>query len=87
MFARETIKLSNMTGLPSGRGMAKYCRDVFTLNIYEPSFSSNKQERENFTKWKSLAAFTAPKMIMGGADFNCAVKNIDCTENTNFGKD
>jgi len=92
MFARETIKLSNITRLPSGRGMEAYCQGVCIVNkyiyiyIYAPSSSSNRQERENFTTWNSLAAFTAPTMIMGGVDFNCAVKNTDCTENTNFGK-
>jgi hypothetical protein len=35
----------------------------------------------------SLAAFTAPTMIMpGGGDFNCIMTNTDCTGNMNFSK-
>jgi hypothetical protein len=64
-------------------------RRLYGEYIYAASCSSNRQERENFTMWNSLAAFTAATIIMGwggGVDFNCVMTNTDCTGNMKFSK-
>ena len=46
MLTSQTIQSTNITRLSSGRGMAAFCRGVWIENIYAPSGSSNRQERE-----------------------------------------
>jgi exonuclease III len=49
MLTKETIKLTKITRLPSGRGMAAYCRGVWIVNAYGPSGSSYRHQRDIFT--------------------------------------
>jgi exonuclease III len=43
---REEIQLTNITKLPSGRGMAAIFRGILLINIYDPSGVTKRQERE-----------------------------------------
>jgi hypothetical protein len=81
MLTRETIKLTKLTLLPSGRGMAALCRDVWTVKIYAPSGSSNRQEKV-FTVWKSLIASKNDHRV----NFNYVLTDTGCTANMNFNK-
>jgi len=51
MPTREPITLTDITRLPSGRGMAACYRGMWIVNIYAPSGTSRRQEREDFTTW------------------------------------
>jgi exonuclease III len=48
ILTREQISLTNITRLPSGRGMAASYQRVCFVNIYAPSGTANRQEREEF---------------------------------------
>jgi exonuclease III len=87
MLTREQIFLTNITRLPSGRGMAASCRGVWLLNIYAPSGSANRLERESFynIELTYLLRSLPPTMIIGG-DFNCVLSKTGCTGIINYSK-
>jgi exonuclease III len=87
MLTREPITLTNITRLPSGRGMAACYRGVWIVNIYAPSGTSRRQEREDFynAEVTYLLWSIPPTMIIGG-DFNCVLSQTDCTGNINYSK-
>jgi endonuclease/exonuclease/phosphatase family metal-dependent hydrolase len=87
MLTRETKTLTNITRLPSGRGMADCYRGVLITNINAPSGSSRRQERENFynVELTYLLRSIPPTMIIGG-DFNSVPSQTDCTGNINYRK-
>ena len=45
---REQIQITNVTRLPSGRGIAVNYQGVWIVNICAPSGTANRQEREEF---------------------------------------
>jgi exonuclease III len=85
MLTRGSITPTNIMGLLSGRGMAACYRGVWIVNIYTPSGSSRRQERENFYKVELtyLLWSIPPTMIIGG-DFNCVLSQTDRTGNMNY---
>ena len=79
VLTRETINFTNITRLPSGWGMAAFCRNIYMRCLAHPI-----DRRENiFTIWNSIVAVTAPNNDHR-VDFNCVLRNNDCTRNTNF---
>ena len=48
ILAREQISLTKITRLPSGRGMAASYQGIWLVNLYAPSGTANRQEREDF---------------------------------------
>lgn len=48
ILTREQISLTNITRLPSGRGMAASYQGIWLVNLYAPSGTANRQEREDF---------------------------------------
>jgi len=48
ILTKEEISLKNITRLPSGRGMAACYQGIWLVNIYAPSGTANRQEREDF---------------------------------------
>ena len=48
ILTRELISLTNITRLPSGRGMAASYQGKWLVNLYAPSDTANRQEREDF---------------------------------------
>jgi len=87
MLTGETIKLTNVTRLTSGYGMAEHCLGVWIVNIYAPSGSSNTQEREMFYNMELICCLHCPPiMIILGEEVNCVLTNSDCTGNMNFSK-
>ena len=48
MLRKEQISLTNITRLPSGRGMAACYQGIWLVNIYAPFGTANRQEREDF---------------------------------------
>jgi exonuclease III len=53
MLTREPIILTNITSLPSGRGMAACYRVVWIVNIYAPPGHHAGRKEKTFTKWRS----------------------------------
>ena len=48
LVTREEIAITNITNLPSGRGIAAEFRGIWMINIYAPSGAARKKEREFF---------------------------------------
>jgi len=74
ILTREQISLTNITRLPSGRGMVASYQGIWLVNIYAPSGTANRQEREDFynVELVYLLRSLSPTMIVGG-DFNCVL--------------
>jgi len=48
MVKRNEITITNITRLPSGRGIAAEYRGIWLVNVYAPSGTAKRQEREHF---------------------------------------
>ena len=48
ILSRQKIPLSNITRIPSGRGIAAQLRDTWLVNIYAPAGTAKRLEREEF---------------------------------------
>jgi len=46
--ARSEIQLTNITTLPSGRAIAAEYRGIRLINVYTPSGTTRRNERERF---------------------------------------
>jgi exonuclease III len=46
--ARNDIMLRNISKFPSGRAIAAECKGLYVVNIYGPSGTAKRTERENF---------------------------------------
>ena len=74
------IKLEDIEKLPSGRGIkGTYNKYVF-MNIYAPSGSNKRSERNLFFQ-NDIAYFLRdlPAHCILGGDFNCVLRREDCT--------
>jgi len=80
IVTREQISLSNIIKLPSGRGMAASYQGTWLVNVYAPSGTAIRQEREDFynIELAYLLRTLSTNMIVGG-DFNCVLSQTDCT--------
>jgi exonuclease III len=69
--AREGIGLGNVIRLPSGRAIGARFRDTWIMNIYAPSGTAKKHEREHFysTELASLLMAAAPQLVIIAGDF------------------
>jgi len=74
------IQLLRIEGIPSGRGMAVYFYDTCIVNIYAPSGTAKRAEREDFfnSGILGLLPLSPTKLILAG-DLNCVLNNNDCT--------
>jgi hypothetical protein len=66
--------------IPTGRGIAVKIEDTWILNIYAPSGTTRKAEREQFfnTEVTHIMPTTHQRIILAG-DFNCTIAPTDCT--------
>jgi len=87
ILARQQIPLSNITQIPSGRGIAAQLRDTWLVNIYAPAGTAKRTEREVFfnTEIAYLIRTLPTNMILGG-DFNCVLSRDDCTGAPHFSR-
>jgi len=74
------IQLHRIEHIPSGRGTAVYFDDTCIVNIYAPSGTAKRAEREDFYNSDiiGLLPLKPTKLILTG-DFNCVINNNDCT--------
>jgi exonuclease III len=48
IITKENITLTDIQRLPSGRGIAARWRDLYITNVYAPSGTGKKRERDEF---------------------------------------
>ena len=75
MVTRNEINLTNITRLPSERGIAAEYRGIWLANVYAPPGTAKRQERERFynSELPYLLRASPSNMIVGG-DFNCVLR-------------
>ena len=87
IVAREGIKLENIIRLPSGRAIGARFRDTWIINIYAPSGTEKRHEREHFYSTElAYLLTTEPQFIVMGGDFNCVLKRDDTTGNFSYSR-
>ena len=82
IVARRNIQITNIEKLPSGRAMAVESNGLRIINIYAPSGTAKRTERERFYNSELPVLLTAPptQTLIGG-DFNCILSPSDATGN------
>ena len=87
MVTRNEITNTNITRLPSGRGIAAEYRGIWLVKVYASSGTSKRQERELFYN-NELPYFlrASPSNIIIGGDFNCVLNQTDFTGHTKYSK-
>jgi exonuclease III len=87
ILAKEGINLTDIKRLPSGRGIALTFQGTCIINLYAPSGTEKKQEREQFynNDITCLLPITIPDLIIVG-DFNCVLSQSDTTGQWNYSK-
>jgi len=72
ILTRDDLQMHRIRRLPSGRKLAAYCNNICLVNIYAPSGTSNRAEREAFFNSEviDLLPLAPTELIMAG-DFNC----------------
>jgi exonuclease III len=80
IMARRHIPLTNVVSLLSERAMAAKYKGLLLVNIYAPSGTAKRDEREHFynTDFPKLLRFDHPHILIGGY-FNCAIETVDTT--------
>ena len=68
IIAREGINLLNVNRLPSGRAMSARFQDLCIINVYAPSGTARRQEREFFyaSELPLLLTDSAQHIVLGG---------------------
>ena len=88
IITRDSISLENVIMLPSGRAIAVKFREIWIINIYAPSGTAWKQDRENFYNNEVLYIIaTAGEHIFLGGDFNCIFNPTDATGGYNYSRE
>ena len=87
ILVKEGITLTNIQRIPSGRGIAATLHGISIVNIYAPTGSEKKREREAFYSGEVATLLLIANMgtILVG-DFNCVISNADCTGQSNCSK-
>jgi exonuclease III len=83
----DTLTLTNVTKIQSGRAIVANVRDILIVNIYTPSGTAKRQEREMF--FNSELAYLLRNVwdnLLMGDDFNCVLEKNDCTGQYNFSR-
>jgi exonuclease III len=84
IIVHDTIHIWGTDRLPTDRGIAAWCGNLYCVNIYVPS-GHNRREQEKFfnINLPYLLRFMPQHFITGG-DFNCVLQNIDVTGLLNY---
>jgi len=74
------IQFQRIERIPSGRGIAAYLGDACIINIYAPSGTAKRTEREEFFNTDILGLLPlSPIQLIVAGDFNCVLNNKNCT--------
>jgi exonuclease III len=84
IIAREGITLENLSRLPSGRAIAAKFKERWLINVYAPSGTGRRHERETFyaIELPHLLTNTSRHLLMAG-DFSCTLELGDSTGTLN----
>jgi len=82
IVARNDILLMNMNKLPSERAIAAESKGLYFVNIYAPSGTAKRTEREYFynVEVPQLLQIGHGEIIIG-SDFNCVLDPADTSGN------
>ena len=82
IVALNDIVLMNINKLPSGRAIAAECKGLYIVNIYAPSGTEKRTEREYFynVDVPQLLQIRHGEIIIG-SDFNCVLVPADTSGN------
>ena len=87
ILTRDTIVVTNLSRLPSGRAIAATLGTLLIINIYAPSGTSKRAERESFyNNDLPLLLESASDDILLGGDFNCVLDAADSTGRGSFSR-
>jgi exonuclease III len=87
ILAKEGITLTNITRLPTGRGITAYFEGIRIINIYAPSGAGKRREREAFFNVDMISLLpSAPTEFVLAGDFNCVLLQTDSTGQGNLSK-
>ena len=77
---RNTLFGTNITRIPSGRAISMSLGEIYVVNIYAPSGTSKRLERETFfnNDLPYLLHMATGDILLGG-DFNCVLEGRDST--------
>ena len=80
IVARDALTLTRVQRLPSGRAVSAEYDGMKLINVYAPSGSARRTERETFynTELPTLLYSATSNTILGG-DFNCVLNPTDTT--------
>jgi exonuclease III len=86
-ITRAGFELSGITKSPSGRIIMASFNDLQLVNIYAPSSTAKRTEREAFYN-EELPGFLhhAQQELLLGGDFNCVLEGADATRGPNFSR-
>jgi exonuclease III len=87
ILSRDTIPLTNISKLPTGRAIATSLATLLIINVYAPSSTSKRAEREPFynNELPYILRTASGKIILGG-DFNCVLEAKDATGHANYSR-
>jgi exonuclease III len=87
ILAKDGLILTEIHRIPSGRGIAATLNGIRIVNIYAPSGSEKRREREAFYNGEvaTLIPPTVTEMILA-EDFNCVLSSAGCTGQGNYSK-
>ena len=87
MITRDEFTITNVKQLRSGRSIAAEYKGTRMMNIYAPSGTANRQEREHFyTSDLTYLLQGSPSNMFVGGDFNCILNKSDTTGHFNYSK-
>ena len=87
LVTQEEITITNITKLPSGRGIAVEFRGIWIINIYAPFGAARNMAREQF--FDSELAYllrASPTTTIVGGDFNCILHQKESTGHFNYSR-
>jgi exonuclease III len=80
ILANSTLLLTNTTTMPSGRAIAADYKGIRLINVFAPSGTARRADREQFYTTKLPYLFQdGPTDLLIGRDFNCVLHPSDTT--------
>jgi endonuclease/exonuclease/phosphatase family metal-dependent hydrolase len=87
ILTRDSMVVTNISRIPSGRAIAATLGTLLIINVYAPSGTTKRSEREAFfnNDLPFLLGSASDDILMGG-DFNCVLKAADSNEHGSFNR-
>jgi exonuclease III len=82
-MCKDSIDLTNITKIPSGRAIAARFQDLWITNVYATPGTAKKPERERFFASYLTYILEIPATHLVGGDFN-AILNKNSTGHYNY---